>query len=712
MRVPSDRRQKFIGAAKTRTSLEHTHLLPARVARDDRGRVRIFLQRQPLRTLSEVLASGPLDLPTALRLLYGVATAVDALNRAGLVARDLTPDRILVCPRRGGVLADPGIPLEVLPRDTSPDDVASEFRSPEEVAGFPIDARSNVYSLGAVLLATLTAPDGERLALPAPAEAVIRRATAAEPEKRYASAPEFIVTMASAYGLRRRARNDAKRSQAAATKREAPAVTEPPSLSDPSAGMRAPEAPKPGTAPPPPVKREPASPKTRPRPIPVQNESRNALVRQRTTTNGHPADRPGAVRQQASSAPSQPNRRLRMPSLPRLSVPSLPRLLAPSLPRLRAPSLPRLRAPSLPRMSLPRLPRLRAPSLPRMSLPGLPRLRAPSPPRLRAPELPRLRATAMRRLALPTLPRLRGPDLAWLQGRARSGAAVLLFGLAVGGFFLAGMLLGRGGGDESQSALIERASFAIKLPADWGETRVARRGGIKLSTPVAAAPRGEGGAGLVIARVPDIVSLDRRFRVEVNGDGYRTEVRLGRLKAWRYTGLRAKRGTVAAAYLAPTTGDPLLFICHAPQSEARARLAECESIASTIALRGDRPGSLAAVTRHQEQLVSVMTRLRRERLHLRRQLAGVELASDQARTARDLEQTYKEAAARLAQGEPPAGTTELDDLVGSLRLTASAYGELADAAAEVDKAGYRAASEAVLEGEEAIRREAADPKPA
>ena len=98
--------------------------------------------------------------------------------------------------------------------------------------------------------------------------------------------------------------------------------------------------------------------------------------------------------------------------------------------------------------------------------------------------------------------------------------------------------------------------------------------------------------------MPDIVTLDRRFLTESAAQGRRTEVRLGRLEAWRYAGLRAKRGLVATAYLAPTTGDPLLFICHAPRSDARARLAECEDIASTVALRGDRPASLAAVTRH------------------------------------------------------------------------------------------------------------------
>ena len=314
----------------------------------------------------------------------------------------------------------------------------------------------------------------------------------------------------------------------------------------------------------------------------------------------------------------------------------------------------------------------------------------------------------MRRLSAPTFRRLRAPDLARLQEPARILATAIPFGLAVVGFYLAGTLLGNDSGDE-QPAQIERASFAVELPAGWGETTVASAAGIKLSAPLAAAPRGEGGAGLVVARVPDIATLDRRFRAQLGAQGRRTEVQLGRLEAWRYVGLPAgKQGLVATAYLAPTTGDPVLFICYAPRSDARAPLAACEGSASTVALRGDRPASLAAVTRHTERVVSVMAGLRRERLRGRRQLARVELASDQAPAARDLERTYGDAAARLAQGEPPAGAAELDDLVGSLRLTASAYEELADAAAEADRARYRAASEAVREGEEAVRRHAAD----
>ena len=382
MRVPDDRRKRLVLAAETRTSIRHPHLLPARIVRDDRGRLRILLQRQPVPTLSEVLASGPLDVRTSLRLLFGVATAVDALSKAGLVARELKPDRILVCPRRGGILADPGIPLELLPRDSSPDDPDSPYRSPEEQAGLPIDARSNVYSLAAVFLATMTAPDGERLALPAPAKAVIGRAMAIEPERRYASPPEFIVTLASAFGFRQRASNGAKRSSAATPKGEAAAVTEPSSVPEPRASAQTVASPRQPNAAPEPARAESEPHETRPRRSPDQNGSR-------------------AAREQAVPPPSRPERApaRRPPSEAAPAHPEPPRSgLAPN----GAKDLPE-EGPDPPGLACGYPPRLACPCLPCLGCEHRLCLAC-------EPQLPRVRATAMRRLSAPTLPRLRAPS--------------------------------------------------------------------------------------------------------------------------------------------------------------------------------------------------------------------------------------------------------------------------------------------------------------
>jgi hypothetical protein len=236
------------------------------------------------------------------------------------------------------------------------------------------------------------------------------------------------------------------------------------------------------------------------------------------------------------------------------------------------------------------------------------------------------------------------------------------------------------------------------------KSSVARMGAIELSSAVAAAPLGEGGAGLVVGAVPDMVMLDRRFRAE----GTRSEVRLGRLRAWRYTGLRPRPGLTANAYLAPTTGHSLLVICHARSADARAVLPQCEKIASTITLRGERPASLAGVSSGQAQLAQVMRTLREARVRGRQRLAEMELAERQAGVARNLERAYGEAADKLARGGTPAGEIPVTQLVDSLRATASAYRELGQAADKLDEADYRAARRVIDAREAAVERGVAD----
>jgi hypothetical protein len=303
------------------------------------------------------------------------------------------------------------------------------------------------------------------------------------------------------------------------------------------------------------------------------------------------------------------------------------------------------------------------------------------------------------------MPRVRAPSLSL----PKVSPVVVLFGLAVIGCFTTGILLGRTAGDGAEASEIKHSSFTIKLPENWGETRVVSSGGIKLSDPVAAAPFGEGGAGMVVGRVPDVLSLDRRFSAQVEGEGLRTKMRLGRLKAWRYAGLEPRPGLVATSYLTPTSGGALLVICHAARRHARVRLSECEDIASSIALRHERPASLAPVERYGEKVGAVMASLRRERGRAREQLAKAVLADDQAAAARELEGTYRDAAKSLEGVEAPAGTKPVSGLVKSMRTTATAYGQLAQAAGQADADGYRMAREAVIDGEAAVRRDAATP---
>ena len=133
--------------------------------------------------------------------MVGLASAVEALARKGLVARELNPDAVLVHRRRGAILTDYGMPPGLIGPTTVRRDANGAYRSPEEREGRELTARSSVYSLGALLVSALTAaPAPEHLGphqarrtrdVPPTIESVIAQAMATDPARRYADVTEM-----------------------------------------------------------------------------------------------------------------------------------------------------------------------------------------------------------------------------------------------------------------------------------------------------------------------------------------------------------------------------------------------------------------------------------------------------------------------------------------------------------------------------------------
>jgi hypothetical protein len=269
---------------------------------------------------------------------------------------------------------------------------------------------------------------------------------------------------------------------------------------------------------------------------------------------------------------------------------------------------------------------------------------------------------------------------------------------------IGGLLLARLAGEEDGATQLSSAALSVELPDGWDSTKVDREPSIALSASVAAAPLGERGTGLVAGRVDDAAALDKRLSDEAT---QRTEVMLGRLEAWRYSGLEPERGLAAVAYLAPTSDGSVLVICHARRQVAPERLGQCEEIAATIALRGARPAALASVGEGERAVREVMEKLREQRRTARRELAGARFAREQTRAARELEASYRDAADSLESSAEIEG--EADSLAETLRAAAGAYGALAAAAKDGDRSRYRRASRQIAEREAAVERGAAEP---
>ena len=166
----------------------------------------MVMERCSAPTLRQLLAGGPLKPNGSIMVLGGVASAVDALTSYGLVPRDLTPDGILMHRKAGVMLADHALPPDLVPRVAPEDDPGLAYRSPEELNQGQVDARSSVYSLGAILLVCLTGTEPPDPRRPAPSgwvpgsspglDRVIKRAMAGQPGHRY---PDALALARAAY---------------------------------------------------------------------------------------------------------------------------------------------------------------------------------------------------------------------------------------------------------------------------------------------------------------------------------------------------------------------------------------------------------------------------------------------------------------------------------------------------------------------------------
>jgi len=173
-----------------------------------------FVQGQ---TLAELLREGPLPPDQALGIAGDVASALAAAHATGLIHRDVKPGNIMVTPAGAAKAMDFGI-ARAIATDTVTQTSSllgtAAYLSPEQAAGEPLDARSDLYSLGVVLYEMLTGrppfiaespvavaymhisqkPDPPSRAYPAlgpQTDAVVMRALAKAPSDRYATAEEL-----------------------------------------------------------------------------------------------------------------------------------------------------------------------------------------------------------------------------------------------------------------------------------------------------------------------------------------------------------------------------------------------------------------------------------------------------------------------------------------------------------------------------------------
>src|SRR5688572_20463124 len=144
-------RERFLREARLAAKLSHPNIIPIHSVAESGEFVYYVMAFVDGETLAErVRTRGPLTGTDGARVLREVAWALAHAHSQGLVHRDVKPDNILLEAGTGRALvADFGI--AAITADANAHGVAGtpEFMSPEQASGAAIDARSDLYSLGA-----------------------------------------------------------------------------------------------------------------------------------------------------------------------------------------------------------------------------------------------------------------------------------------------------------------------------------------------------------------------------------------------------------------------------------------------------------------------------------------------------------------------------------------------------------------------------------
>ena len=179
-----------------------------------------FVKGAPLRELLHSEKQFPIE--RALRLMRGVCAGVGTAHRHGVVHRDLKPDNILIIAPNGDYefesvkIVDFGFAKLVADTSAIPTGAVvgtPQYMSPEQCLGEPLDARSDVYSLGVMFYEMISGqppftgttvsgilskqlsepppPLPSSLLIPRKVSASIMQALAKDPEDRPQNATEF-----------------------------------------------------------------------------------------------------------------------------------------------------------------------------------------------------------------------------------------------------------------------------------------------------------------------------------------------------------------------------------------------------------------------------------------------------------------------------------------------------------------------------------------
>ena len=162
-----DRHRRFIQEARAASALNHPHIVTIHEIDEDNGTTFIAMELVDGTRLDTLIARGPMPVAQALEYAAQVASALAAAHENGIVHRDIKPANILITRDGRAKVLDFGL-AKLVERgqaketmtglDTQPGLImgTAAYMSPEQAEGRPVTARSDIFSLGAVLYEMLS----------------------------------------------------------------------------------------------------------------------------------------------------------------------------------------------------------------------------------------------------------------------------------------------------------------------------------------------------------------------------------------------------------------------------------------------------------------------------------------------------------------------------------------------------------------------------
>jgi serine/threonine-protein kinase len=154
-----EEQSRLIREAKSAAALNHPNICTIHEIDKAEGRTFIAMECIEGQSLKVRIESGPLELDEAMNIAIQIAGGLEEAHVKGVIHRDIKPANIMVTSTRQAKIMDFGLAKSLggtLLTQTGTTIGTVAYMSPEQARGAEVDARTDIWSLGAVLYEMVT----------------------------------------------------------------------------------------------------------------------------------------------------------------------------------------------------------------------------------------------------------------------------------------------------------------------------------------------------------------------------------------------------------------------------------------------------------------------------------------------------------------------------------------------------------------------------